>query len=140
MGYILQSGGLIGSLSVRENILTGTHFSKTRLNKARFEEIAEVLKIGDLLRRKPRELSGGQRQRVAIARALAHGPRLVFADEPTAAVDHELAQGVCETLRACAKDLGAAVVMVTHNRDLAQTFSDRTIDLGDRHNSPLTKL
>ena len=139
-GYVLQSGGLIGCLTVRENILTSVRFSGTTLDKSRYSHLIGSLEIGDLLARKPRELSGGQRQRVAIARALVHGPRLVLADEPTAAVDHALAEDVCRALRSCAKEMDAAVAMVTHNRELADAFSDRIIDLGHRASSPLSKL
>lgn len=140
LGYILQSGGLIASMSVRENILTAVHFSEGRLNRDRFSTLIEKLGLAPLLQRRPRDLSGGQRQRVAIARALVHGPKLVLADEPTAAIDHRLTQEVCDTLRSCAKDLGSAVVMVTHNRDLATTFADRTINLEDGTHSPVSRL
>ncbi len=139
LGYILQSGGLIGSLSVAENILTSVAFSGDRHGSTSLDSIAGTLEIGHLLKRKPRELSGGQRQRVAIARALAHRPRLVLADEPTAAVDHDLALGVCAALRQCAAEFGTSVVMVTHNHDLARGFSDRIINLEDPASSPLSK-
>lgn len=139
LGYILQSGGLIGSLSVAENILTSVTFAGGRRGSPGLDAIAGTLEIGHLLNRKPRELSGGQRQRVAIARALVHRPHLVLADEPTAAVDHDLAQGVCAALQACAGEFGTSVVMVTHNHDLARSFSDRIIDLEDPAVSPLSK-
>ncbi len=140
MGYILQSGGLIPSLSIRENILTTCHFSGKRFDRERFSVLVERLALGPLLSRRPRDLSGGQRQRAAIARALVHGPSLVLADEPTAAVDHKLADEVCHTLRECAKELGAAVVMVTHNRELAASFADRILDLGDPLNRTVTRV
>lgn len=140
LGYILQSGGLIASLSVRENILTASHFSDTPLDRERFSTLIDRLGLASLLQRRPRELSGGQRQRVAIARALVHAPKLVLADEPTAAIDHRLTQEVCDTLRSCAKELGSAVVMVTHNRELATTFADRTINLEDATNSPISRV
>lgn len=140
LGYILQSGGLIASMSVRENILTAVRFSESPLDRERFSTLVERLGLAQLLQRRPRELSGGQRQRVAIARALVHAPKLVLADEPTAAIDHRLTQEVCTTLRSCAKDLGSAVVMVTHNRDLAATFADRTINLEDDACSPVLRL
>ncbi len=139
-GYVLQSGGLIASMSVRENIHTAVRFSDRSLDRSRFAMLIEVLGLGGLLDRKPRELSGGQRQRVAIARALVHKPRLVLADEPTAAIDHRLARDVCDALRSCAKELGSAVVMVTHNRELAEIFADRTFDLDAPHTSPVTRI
>jgi putative ABC transport system ATP-binding protein len=140
MGYILQSGGLIPSMTIRENILTACHFSGKRFDRARFSVLIERLGLGPLLSRRPRDLSGGQRQRAAIARALVHGPSLVLADEPTAAVDHILADEVCHTLRECAKEFGAAVVMVTHNRELADTFADRILVLGGPSNRAVTRI
>ena len=140
MGYILQSGGLIPSMTIRENILTACHFSGKRFDRVRFSVLIERLKLGPLLSRRPKDLSGGERQRAAIARALVHGPSLILADEPTAAVDHKLADGICRMLRECAKEFGAAVVMVTHNRELAATFADRTLDLGDPSNRAVTRI
>jgi len=139
MGYILQSGGLVPSMSIRENIITASQFSDKPVDRERFSILVDRLELGPLLNRRPRDLSGGQRQRAAIARALIHGPSLVLADEPTAAVDHRLAHEVCHTLRACAKELGAAVVMVTHNRELAGIFADRILDLEDEANSVVSR-
>lgn len=139
-GYILQSGGLIASITVRENILTAVRFSDRSLDQGRFSMLVDALGLGGLLSRKPRELSGGQRQRVAIARALIHNPQMVLADEPTAAIDHNLAQEVCGVLRDCAKQLHTTVAMVTHNRELAVAFADRILDLGASHGSPVSRI
>lgn len=139
-GYILQSGGLIASMSVRENILTTVKFSDRGLDQGRFSMLVDALGLGGLLSRKPRELSGGQRQRVAIARALIHNPQIVLADEPTAAIDHNLAQEVCGVLRDCAKQLHTTVAMVTHDRELASAFADRILDLGASHGSPVSRI
>lgn len=139
-GYILQSGGLVGSMSVKENILTASRFSDSALDTSWYSALLEILGIKDLTHRKPRELSGGQRQRVAIARALVHKPRFVLADEPTAAVDARLADDVCEAFRRAAKELGATVLMVTHNREMADRFSDRLLDLGNSAYSPESRI
>lgn len=128
-GYVLQSGGLIPSLSVEKNIETSITFSGRSRDPARLSKLLKALGIAHLTGRKPSELSGGQRQRVAIARALAHQPSLVLADEPTAAVDLTLAAEVCSALRERARESGCAVAMVTHNPDLARDFADRVIDL-----------
>jgi putative ABC transport system ATP-binding protein len=128
-GYVLQSGGLIPSLTVEQNIHTTLDFSGRRNNGTRLRTLLESLGIAGLLRRKPAQLSGGQRQRVAIARALAHEPSMILADEPTAAVDLSLAGEVCAALREQAKECGAAVIMVTHNPDLVRNYADRMIDL-----------
>jgi putative ABC transport system ATP-binding protein len=139
-GYILQSGGLIGSMSVKENILTASRFSDRPLDLDWYATLLRILGLIDLPSRKPRELSGGQRQRVAIARALVHKPRFVLADEPTAAVDAQLAEEVCEAFRQAAKQLEATVVMVTHNREMADRFSDRLLDLGNAMTSPVSRI
>ncbi len=139
-GYILQSGGLVGSMSVKENILTASRFSDRPLDTSWYSALLGILGIKDLTHRKPRELSGGQRQRVAIARALVHKPRFVLADEPTAAVDARLADDVCEAFRRAAKELGATVLMVTHNREMADRFSDRLLDLGNSAYSPVSRI
>ena len=130
-GYVLQSGGLFASLSVRHNIETSIDFSGKRKDSTGFARLIESLGLDKLMHRLPRELSGGQRQRVAIARALAHRPDVVLADEPTAAVDHRIAADVCQALRACAREQGSAVAMVTHNQRLAQDFADRVVDIAD---------
>jgi putative ABC transport system ATP-binding protein len=129
-GYILQSGGLIQSMSVRENIMISVIFSDRCFDKPRFSSLIDLLDIGPLLGRKPRDLSGGQRQRVAIARSLVHGPSVVLADEPTAAVDHKLSMNVCGALRDASRELGASVVMVTHNQEIASNFADRIWKVG----------
>jgi putative ABC transport system ATP-binding protein len=128
-GYVLQSGGLIPSLTVEQNIQTALTFSDRRTEPARLSDLLRALGIHHLLRRKPSELSGGQRQRVAIARALVHEPSLILADEPTAAVDLTLAGEVCNALRDRARESGCAVAMVTHNPELASSFADRVFDL-----------
>jgi putative ABC transport system ATP-binding protein len=129
-GYVLQSGGLISSMTVRDNIMVAVQFSDRRFDSERFRGLVELLDIGSLLQRKPRELSGGQRQRVAIARALVHKPAVVLADEPTAAIDHRLATDVCRALRDASKEVGSSIVMVTHNQDIGRSFSDRVIEYG----------
>jgi putative ABC transport system ATP-binding protein len=139
-GYILQSGGLISSMSVIDNILTAVRFSDRCLDRDRLSVLVDKLGLGSLLARRPRELSGGQRQRVAIARALIHSPKLVLADEPTAAVDHRLSLEVCDALRGCAKELNSAVIMVTHNREMADTFADRIVDLENIEHSPIMRV
>jgi len=129
-GYILQSGGLIQSMTVRENIMISVQFSDRRFDRARFSSLIDLLDIGSLLGRRSRDLSGGQRQRVAIARALVHKPSVVLADEPTAAIDYKLSTDVCHALREASRELGASVVMVTHNQNIASSFADRIFRVG----------
>lgn len=129
LGYVLQSGGLLPFLSVKENILLparllglhgkGLHFA--------FERITDALEIRDQLEKKPQHLSGGQRQRVAIARALVHRPRIVLADEPTAAVDQETAENICALFQALAANWNVALVMVSHDQELMRRHADSLV-------------
>ncbi|MFU3617860.1 type IV secretion associated ABC transporter ATP-binding protein TagT [Pseudomonas paraeruginosa] len=118
-GYVLQSGGLLEFLDVRRNIglpcaLLGAPSAE------RVQTLAERLEIGDQLDKKPAALSVGQRQRVAIARALVHAPRLLLADEPTAALDPLNAERVMRLLVEQARERGACTVVATHDERLAR--------------------
>lgn len=119
LGYVLQTGGLLGYLDVRTNIslprkLLGLADDGT------VEHLAEQLEIADHLGKKPVALSVGQRQRVSCARALAHAPQLLLADEPTAALDPLNAGRVVELLMRQAQRQGACCVIATHDEKLAQ--------------------
>ncbi len=129
IGYVLQSGGLLPYLSVMDNILLPCHLNKISLHLARQRVLylAERLDISSHLSKKPAHLSGGQRQRVAIARALVHQPRLVLADEPTAAVDKFTAREIRDALGEVARDQGTALVMVTHDRELIYDCADTIV-------------
>jgi putative ABC transport system ATP-binding protein len=117
IGYVLQTGGLLPFLSVRDNIML-TLRSNGGTDAHRVEELADRLAITGQLAKYPRDLSIGQRQRVAIARAVAHRPDLVVADEPTSALDPENAQVVIRLLLDEARAAGAALVVATHDREL----------------------
>ena len=129
IGYVLQSGGLLPYLSVRANIMLPCRLNgyPEEDSEARAVTLAKLLDIADHLDKKPAFLSGGQRQRVAIARALAHSPKLVLADEPTAAVDTVTAREIRDAFRAIAAEQGVGLVMVTHDRELIRGCTDRTI-------------
>lgn len=124
IGYVLQSGGLLSFLTVRENILLTAQISGRRLEGGELEELVRVLGLADQLEKKPQYLSGGQRQRVAVARALIHRPGIILADEPTAAVDYPTALDIRDELLGLARRMGAAVIMVTHDRSLVDGVSD----------------
>ena len=126
LGYVLQTGGLLPFLSVRENIELSARIRGCGPAGQRLYVLAERLGLDGCLDRMPGALSVGQRQRVAIARALVHAPRLVLADEPTAAVDKARARAVMADLEALARDEGVAVVLVTHDVDLVSGHADRT--------------
>jgi len=111
-----------------ELALTLSGVSK-RERRSRAKQALERVGLGDQLRKKPSQLSGGQMQRVAIARALVNNPEIILADEPTGALDTETSVQVMEILKEIAKD--RLVVMVTHNPDLANTYSTRIIRMLD---------
>lgn len=120
LGYVLQTGGLLPFLTVEENIRLPARICGIPLDTRRIKELAERIKIGGLLDRKPQHLSGGQRQRAAILRAIAHSPPIILADEPTAAVDKLTAQGIVDDMFRMTKDQHTSVVMVTHDRELVR--------------------
>ncbi len=118
LGYVLQTGGLFPFLSVRHNIRLALDLNGAA-DDGRVDALAETIGLSaPMLASKPQFLSGGQRQRAAILRALAHRPRVVLADEPTAAVDQELAHRIVRELRRLAAVEGSTVIMVTHDRTL----------------------
>ncbi|HRD77789.1 MAG TPA: ABC transporter ATP-binding protein [Hyphomicrobiaceae bacterium] len=128
-GYVLQSGGLIGFLTVRQNLEMPFQLIGRVPDTARIETMAERFGIGTQLDKKPRHLSGGQRQRVAILRALMLEPPLVLADEPTAAVDQVRARQIAAEFRSLAQEAQSTIVMVSHDRELLESVADRIIEL-----------
>ena len=126
LGYVLQTGGLMPFLSVEENINLPLRILGVALSTAAIRTLARRLEVHSVLSKKPQYLSGGQRQRVAILRALVHKPRIILADEPTAAVDKTRARAIVEDFKALARDRGTTVVMVTHDQSLIRDLADST--------------
>lgn len=118
-GYVLQTGGLLKFLDVRANIGLSRQVLGLESDGS-VEQLAAHLQISDQLNKKPRELSVGQRQRVSFARALAHGPRLLLADEPTAALDPLNASLVMQLLLSRAREQDVCCVIATHDEALAR--------------------
>jgi len=131
VGFVFQSYNLIPHQNVLSNVelaLTLSGVSKAERRK-RAREALEKVGLGDQLRKKPNQLSGGQMQRVAIARAIVNDPDIILADEPTGALDTQTSLQVMEILKEISRD--RLVVMVTHNPELAETYSSRIVRLLD---------
>lgn len=131
IGFVFQSYNLINHLTVLANVelalsLTGESVKKRR-EKAR--EMLIKVGLGDKLNKRPNQLSNGQIQRVAIARSLVNDPKIILADEPTGALDSETSIQIMELLKELADD--RLIIMVTHNQELAEQYSDRIINLLD---------
>lgn len=119
-GIIFQSHYLFKGFSARENIELASILSNEPIDAA----YLEALKISHVLRNKVGELSGGQQQRVSIARVLTKKPRVIFADEPTGNLDKQTANDVMQTLFSYVRQNKAALVLVTHDNDLAVKCDD----------------
>jgi len=125
IGYILQSGGLLPFLSVRENILLSGRLNNKTIEHKDFKYLVDRLGIAEQIDKKPQYLSGGQRQRVAIARAIIHKPSLILADEPTASVDRPTALEIRDQFRELARENNLTVLLVTHDTEMVEKNSDR---------------
>lgn len=132
IGFIFQGFNLFPALTAAENVETTLRLKGIRGKEARAQAEYLLVQVGlaDKIKSLPRDLSGGQKQRVAIARALAGKPRLILADEPTAALDSHSGRLVIELLRSLAKDEGCTVLMVTHDPRIVD-IADRVVDLED---------
>ncbi|MEV8536511.1 ABC transporter ATP-binding protein [Streptomyces sp. NPDC051211] len=133
LGFIFQAFNLLPSLTVEQNVLLPTRLAggrSARQDRERAARLLEQVGLAGKGRRRPAELSGGQQQRVAIARALVTSPDVVFADEPTGALDTTTAAEVLALLRGAVDTLGATVVMVTHDPSAA-AHADQVLFLAD---------
>lgn len=131
-GFVFQDGQLLPELSNLENIalpalLTGLSRKAAR---QRAQHLLDQLGLGDIAERRPAEISGGQAQRVAIARALAPEPAIVFADEPTGALDQGTGHEVMKLLTALVQRSGTSLIMVTHDVQVAQ-WLERRVEIRD---------
>jgi len=130
VGFVFQSYNLLDSLSVWHNVLLPQRLAGVRADRAWAREVLRRVGLTGRENDRPAQLSGGQRQRVAIARALAGRPQVIFADEPTGALDLAAGREVLGLLREAVDDLGTTVIMVTHDPATA-AWADRVVFLAD---------
>ena len=130
LGFVFQFFNLVPTLNVRENVLLPLELND--LADRSDEALARLERLGlaDRANAMPERLSGGEQQRVAIARALAHGPRVVLADEPTGNLDHDNTKLVVDMLLDGTRGTGAALLIATHNREIADR-ADSVVSLYD---------
>ncbi len=129
-GFIFQGYNLIPTLTAAENIELPLKLADRDIDREWLARVVEALSLGDRLDHKPSQLSSGQQQRVAAARSLAGRPDIVFADEPTGALDSKSSDELLDFMRRVVDELGQTLVMVTHN-PFASARADRVLFLAD---------
>lgn len=132
LGFVFQDYNLLDTLTVKENILLPVSLTKisTKEAETEYNAIAEILGIKELAEKYPSEISGGQKQRTSAARALIHSPSLVFADEPTGALDSKAASNLLENLYEINQLRHVTIVMVSHD-PVASSYCNRVVFLKD---------
>ncbi len=130
LGFVFQAFNLLAPLTAQENITLPADLAGRDVDRDWFDIVVRTLGVADRLGHRPSQLSGGQQQRVAIARALVERPEVVFADEPTGALDSRASGELLTFLRDAVDDLGQTVVMVTHD-PVAAAYTDRVVFLVD---------
>ncbi len=128
-GFIFQEYNLLPELSVEDNISLALEMQGEKDTKEKVEAVLRQVELDGYEKRKISELSGGQRQRVAIARALIKRPEIIFADEPTGALDNKTGNAILSLLKALSKE--HLIIAVTHDREFAEKYGDRIIELED---------
>ena len=129
VGFIFQEYNILNEFSVEDNIALALELQGKPKDKKVIAELLEQVDLSGFAKRKPNTLSGGQKQRIAIARALVKSPEIIMADEPTGALDSNTGKQVFDTLKKLSKD--KLVIVVSHDRDFAEYYGDRIIELKD---------
>jgi putative ABC transport system ATP-binding protein len=130
VGFVFQSFNLVPSLTATQNITLPLRLAKRKAEKEWLGEVIERVGLTQRAKHKPGELSGGQQQRVAIARALVTRPQVIFADEPTGALDTRASREILVLLREAVDSLEQTVAMVTHD-PIAASYADAVVFLAD---------
>jgi putative ABC transport system ATP-binding protein len=133
IGMIFQSFNLLPRMTLEENVELPLRLAEVPHSErdTRVREALERVKLTHRIGHRPTELSGGEQQRVAIARALVNRPKILLADEPTGNLDSSTGEAILSLLRELQSHLGMTIVMVTHERPLAERFADRLATMGD---------
>lgn len=130
IGFIFQAFNLIPELTVEQNIIFPVLLDYQKPDRKYLEELLTVLNLKERCNHLPSQLSGGQQQRVAIGRALITRPSLILADEPTGNLDTQNSSEVITLLKEASKKYEQTIIMITHNRSIAQT-ADRVLQVSD---------
>lgn len=129
IGFIFQEYNILNEFSVEDNIALALELQGKSKDKQAIAQLLEEVDLTGYAKRKPNTLSGGQKQRIAIARALVKAPEIIMADEPTGALDSATGKQVFDTLKKLSQD--KLVIVVSHDRDFAELYGDRVIELKD---------
>jgi putative ABC transport system ATP-binding protein len=132
IGFVFQSGGLISNMTAYENVEFALRIIKadSKKRKDRVEECLKLVGLSKRMNHMPQELSGGEQQRVAIARAMVHNPKIIFADEPTAALDTSMGLQVVRIFKNMVENTNMTVVMSTHDPSMME-IADYVYSLKD---------
>ena len=129
VGFVFQEYNILNEFSVEDNIALALELQGKNKNKEQVHSILAQVDLENFAKRKPNTLSGGQKQRVAIARALVKNPEIIMADEPTGALDSNTGKQVFDTLKKLSRE--KLVIVVSHDREFAEIYGDRIIELKD---------
>jgi putative ABC transport system ATP-binding protein len=133
VGMVFQSFNLLPRMTLEENVELPLRLAEVDRGErgARVQEALERVRLEKRLSHRPSELSGGEQQRAALARALVNRPTLLFADEPTGNLDSATGESIMLLLKEIQQKLGMTIVMVTHERPLAERFANRIVAFAD---------
>lgn len=137
VGFIFQAYNLISSKTARDNIVYPLKLRGKKVDQEWFDQVVEILGISHLLDRYPSHMSGGQQQRVAVARSMVSRPQIIFADEPTGALDSQTSVQLLDLFFSCTRDLNQSIMMVTHDLGAAAR-ADRIVHMVDGRITSIT--
>ena len=133
VGMVFQSFNLVPTMTLYENVELPMRFAEVRRRerRARVQEALDRVGLSDRIQHRPSEMSGGEQQRAALARALVNRPKILLADEPTGNLDSKTGTEIMDLIQELNRTLAMTVIMVTHERSLAERYANRLVFLGD---------